>query len=311
VGSPGDVVTPTGLLAVPGGEAGFGLAPDAPDAERRIRLADWITHHDNPLFVRVMVNRVWHYHFGQGLIATPSDFGFNGGQPSHPELLEWLAVQFQSMRYRLKPLHRLIVTSATYRQGSAPVEANSSIDADNRLLWRKSPQRLDAEELRDAVLVVTGRLNPEIGGRGYRDVEHFKFKGSNFYKLLEEATFETHRRTIYRFMPRGGRNPFLDTFDCPDPSTTAPKRANTITPLQALSLMNNSLVFTMADYFAEQVKQEAGEEVKTQVSRVYLRAFGREATPEEIDLADDFVASQGLAAFCRVILNSNEFLYLR
>ena len=311
VGSPGDVVTPTGFSAVPGGEAGFGLAPDAPDAERRIRLADWITHRENPLFVRVMVNRVWHYHFGQGLVATPSDFGFNGGRPSHPELLEWLAVQFQSMGYRLKPLHRLIVTSATYRQGSAPVEANTRSDADNRLLWRKSPQRLDAEELRDAVLVVTGRLNPEIGGRGYRDVEHFKFKGSNFYKLLEEATFETHRRTIYRFMPRGGRNPFLDTFDCPDPSTTAPKRANTITPLQALSLMNNSLVFAMADYFAKQVKQEAGEEIKTQVSRVYLRAFGREATPEEIDLADDFVASQGLAAFCRVILNSNEFLYLQ
>jgi hypothetical protein len=311
VGSPGDVVTPTGLSAVPGGEAGFGLAPDAPDAERRIRLADWITHRDNPLFVRVMVNRVWHYHFGQGLVTTPSDFGFNGGRPSHPELLDWLASQFQAMGYRLKPLHRLIVTSATYRQASAPAEANSRIDADNRLLWRKAPQRLDAEELRDAVLVVTGRLSPEIGGRGYRDVEHFKFKGSNFYKLLEEATFETHRRTIYRFTPRGGRNLFLDTFDCPDPSTTAPKRANTITPLQALSLMNNSLVFTMADYFAAQVKQEAGDEVKTQVSRVYLRAFGREATPEEIDLSDDFIASHGLAAFCRVILNSNEFLYLR
>ena len=311
VGSPREEVSPAGLSAVPGGGADFALKPDAPDVERRTRLADWITGKNNPLFARVMVNRLWHYHFGQGLVHTPSDFGFNGGKPSHPELLDWLAAAFQSSGYRMKAMHRLIVTSAAYRQASAPDNAALKIDADNRLLWRKSPQRIEAEAIRDAVLVVTGRLNREVGGRGYRDVEHFKYKGSNFYKLLDEADMEVHRRTIYRFTPRGGRNPLLDTFDCPDPSAAAPKRATTITPLQALSLMNNSLVFAMADDFAARAKKDSGDAVDKQVASVYLMAFGRDADDSEVALGKDFVTHRGLASFCRVILNSNEFLYLR
>jgi hypothetical protein len=311
VGTPREAVSPAGLSAVPGGGFEFGLPVDAPDAERRRKLAEWITGRDNPLFARVMVNRMWHYHFGQGLVPTPSDFGFNGGKPSHPELLDWLAGQFQASEFRMKEIHRLIVTSATWRQASAPNEAALRIDADNRLLWRKSPQRIEAEAIRDAILVVTNRLNPEVGGRGYRDVEHFKFKGSNFYGLLDETKTQTYRRTIYRFMPRGGRNPFLDTFDCPDPSATAPKRATTITPLQALSLMNNSLVFALADDFALRVQRDAGDAVDRQIRLVYEMAYGREADDSEVELGANFAATHGLASFCRVILNSNEFLYLR
>jgi hypothetical protein len=311
VATPREEVSAAGLLAVPGGGSDFGLSVDAPDAERRRKLAEWIASPNNPLFARVMVNRMWHYHFGQGLVPTPSDFGFNGGKPSHPELLDWLASQFQASGFRMKHMHRLIVTSATWRQASAPNEAALRIDAENRLLWRKSPQRIEAEAIRDAILVVTNRLNPEVGGRGYRDVEHFKFKGSNFYGLLDETETKTYRRTIYRFMPRGGRNPFLDTFDCPDPSATAPKRATTITPLQALSLMNNSLVFAMADDFALRVQRDASDAVDRQIRLVYEMAYGREADDSEVELGANFAATHGLASFCRVILNSNEFLYLR
>ena len=311
VGSPAEEVSPAGLGAVTGGSTDFGLAPNASDADRRLKLAAWVTHPDNPLFARVMLNRLWQYHFGQGMVTTPSDFGFNGGQPSHPDLLDWLAQAFRSGGYRLKPIHRLMVTSATYRQSSAPNAAAAQIDADNRLLWRKTPQRLEAEEIRDAVLVSTGQLNSAIGGVGYRDVRHFEFKGSNFYESVNETGPEALRRTIYRFSPRGGRNPFLDTFDCPDPSVTTPRRAATTTPLQALALMNNALVFTLADNFADRLQREAGETTATQVKLVYLVAYGREADQQEVQLASRFVDAHGLASFCRVILNSNEFLYVQ
>lgn len=311
VGSPAEVVSAAGLNAVTGKSSDFGLAPDASDADRRLKLAEWIADRDNPLFSRVIVNRLWQYHFGQGLVATPSDFGFNGGQPSHPDLLDWLAQRLLSEGYRLKPMHRLMVTSATYRQSSAPNIAAAKIDADNRLLWRKPPLRLEAEEIRDAVLVATGQLNAAVGGVGYRDVRHFQFKGSNFYESIDEAGPESRRRTIYRFSPRGGRNPFLDTFDCPDPSVTTPKRAATTTPLQSLALMNNALVFQMADDFANRMQREAGDSPAAQIKLVYLVAYAREAEEPEVQSAALFVGEHGLPSFCRVVLNSNEFLYVR
>ena len=184
-------------------------------------------------------------------------------------------------------------------------------NADNRLLWRKSPLRLEAEEIRDAVLVATGQLDETIGGIGYRDVRHFPFKGSNFYESINESTKGKLRRTIYRFSPRGGRNPFLDTFDCPDPSATSPKRASTTTPLQALSLMNNDLVFQMADKFADRVRNEAGDDSAQQIVLVYEIAYGRKANEAEIKLGSGFIAEHGLPSYCRIILNSNEFLYVQ
>ena len=310
VGSPGDVVVPAGLKAIVGSDPDFQLSTEAADADRRQRLADWVTHANNPLFSRVMVNRLWQYHFGQGLVLTSSDFGFNGGRPSHPELLEWLAGQFRQSGFCLKDMHRLIVTSATYRQSADMNDAAAQLDADNRLLWRKSPQRLTAEEIRDASLVLSQRLDSAVGGDGYRDVRHFQFKGSNFYESIDEAEGQL-RRTIYRFTPRGGRNPFLDTFDCPDPSVTTPRRATTTTPLQALALMNNRLVFQMADDFAARVQREAGESVEASVPLVYQIAYSRDASYEEVQAVRPFVETHGLAAFCRIVLNSNEFLYVR
>jgi hypothetical protein len=306
----GAEVAPGGLSAVVGIESNFGLAVDASDAERRLKLAEWITHGDNPLFARVMVNRLWHYHFGRGLVTTPSDFGYNGGLPSHPELLDWLAQQFRESGYRLKPLHRLIVTSATYRQSSTANAESVAVDANNRLLWRKSPHRLDAEEIRDAVLVVTDALNREVGGQGYRDVRHYPFKGSNFYESIDESQLESHRRTVYRFSPRGGHNPFLDTFDCPDPSALTPSRATTTTPLQALALMNNALVFDMSNKFAARLVREAGDKLDEQIKSAFLIAFGRPASVEEVRMSSGFAEEFGLASLCRVLLNSNEFLYV-
>lgn len=311
VGSPGEAVAPGGFAALTAVNADFQLPPDAADAKRRIKLAGWITDPDNPLTARVIVNRLWHYHFGRGLVDTPNDFGFNGGRPSHPELLDWLAGELIRGGWRLKPIHRLIVTSATYGQASAARSAAIGVDADNRLLWRKSPRRLEAEAVRDALLAVSGRLDRTVGGRGYRDVRHYKFKGSHFYELLDPTGDGFNRRTIYRFTPRGGRSPFLDTFDCPDPSTTAPRRATTTTPLQALSLLNNPLVFHVADQLAQRVRREAGNDVAGQIGRIYLLAYARPAEPEEIAKATAFAEEHGLPAFCRVVFNTNEFLYVK
>ncbi|MFM8474174.1 MAG: DUF1553 domain-containing protein, partial [Planctomycetaceae bacterium] len=316
VSQPGEVVRPTGLRAVSGVPEDFGLAANAPDADRRRKLADWITHPDNPLFARVAVNRIWQYHFGQGLVATPGDLGFSGGQPSHPELLDWLALKFRESGYRVKELHRLILTSAAWRQSSAWRPEAVQVDSENKLLWRRTPQRLEAESLRDALLAVTGRLDRTVGGRGYRDLRHFKYKGSNFYEsLVESAEAEAGagvwRRTIYRFAPRGGRNSFLDTFDCPDPSAAAQKRASTTTPLQALALLNNDLTFEMSEALAERVIREGASTAESQLQAVVRLTLGRDAAADELDTGVKFVQQHGLPAWCRVVLNSNEFLYVR
>jgi hypothetical protein len=316
VSQPGAVVRPSGLRALTGVSSDFGLPENAADAERRRKLAEWITHPDNPLFARVAVNRIWQYHFGQGLVATPGDLGFSGGQPSHPELLDWLAIRFRESGYRVKALHRLILNTAAWRQSSAWRADAAAVDGENRLLWRKSPQRLEAESLRDTLLAVTGRLDRTIGGRGYRDLRHFKFKGSNFYESLVEsaeadAGAGVWRRTIYRFAPRGGRNSFLDTFDCPDPSTAAQRRASTTTPLQALALLNNDLTFEMSETLAERVVREGAVSPEDGIRAVQRLTLGRDATPDELQDGAPFVRQHGLAAWCRVLLNSNEFLYVR
>ncbi len=312
VSQPGAPAAPAGLRAVTGVDADFQLSPDAPDSERRIAAAHWITAAQNPLFARVMVNRVWHNHFGRGLVPTPGDFGFNGGRPQHPDLLDWLAATFQQSGFRLKQLHRLILTSETWKQQSLPREDCLAVDADNTLLWRRTPSRLEAEAVRDAMLVATGLLDRTIGGRGYRDMRHFKFKGSNFYEpVIEGEDGATWRRTIYRFIPRGGTNPFLDTFDCPDPSAAAQVRPETTTPLQALSLLNNEIVFRMSDALAERVGREAADSPEMQIRTLGELLWGRPLNSDEAEQTLRFADRFGLPALCRVMLNSNEFLYVR
>jgi hypothetical protein len=304
---PGPIVSPAGIASIVGPAADFGLAPDAPDAERRMKLASWITDARNPLFSRVIVNRLWQYHFGAGIVETPNDFGFNGGRPSHPQLLDWLAARLQTEGYSLKAVHRLMITSAAYRQSSLLRPDGMQRDASNRLLWRMNPRRIEAEALRDAILQVAGRLKPGRGGPGFED--YFTFtQNSTFYEPRDYVGDTFNRRSLYRTWIRSGRNPLLDVFDCPDPSTKTPRRAVTTTPLQALALMNDSFILRMCDALAERVEREAGADPAKRVRRVYELTLCRAPTAEESEDAIGFVRKHGLAALCRVVLNSSEFV---
>jgi hypothetical protein len=307
---PKEEVHPGSVTAVSGVSADFKLDKNAPDSARRKKLAEWITNPDNPLFTRVIVNRLWHHHFGSGLVKTPNDLGYSGGQPSHPELLDWLAVKLKEQGYRLKAMHRIMVTSSAYRQASKPNAAAMAADADNRLLWRKSPVRLDAESLRDAMLKVSGKLNTRMGGPGFRDVTHRSLDGTTYYMPFDKEDAELNRRTVYRFSPRGRRSALLDAFDCPDPSTAAPSRSVTTTPLQALALMNNAFVLRMAGGFAANIEKQAAGDVGKQVELAYAVAYGREADAEEKKHAGQLVSAHGLSALCRVLFNSNEFVVI-
>jgi Protein of unknown function (DUF1553)/Protein of unknown function (DUF1549)/Planctomycete cytochrome C/Concanavalin A-like lectin/glucanases superfamily len=305
----GALLAPGGVPAV-GLKADFGLDSDAPDANRRIKLAEWITNVKNPLFARVMVNRLWHYHFGVGLVDTPSDFGFNGGRCSHRELLDWLADEFVRSGYSQKHIHRLIVNSSTYRQSSRYRADAAKVDASNRWLWRHSPQRLEAEALRDSILAASGQLRLGTGGPGYQDFKLTIRGATHYYDPIDTDDPALYRRSIYRTWARSGRNRFLDAHDCPDPSTATPRRAVTITPLQALSMMNNAFVLRMADRFAERIKREAGADIDAQVGRAIELAYCRSATKAEIDRIRPMVEQHGLEALCRALFNSNEFAYV-
>lgn len=308
--SPGAMVSAGGIESVRGVAAEFGLPADAGEGERRKALAHWITSTNNPLFARVIVNRLWHHHFGVGIVDTPNDFGFNGGRPTHPELLDWLALTLLERKWSLKELHREIVLSATYRQSSMARESGGQKDADNRLLWRKSPTRLEAEAVRDGVLFVAGELNRVRGGPSFRDCEEIIRSGSHSYVPADPVGPEFQRRSIYRAWIRGGRSGLLDAFDCPDPSTTTPRRAVTTTPQQALSLQNGSFMLRMADLFAKRVAREVAGEVEDQVVRAYRLAYGRRPSDEELRVAVAVVRENDLSVLTRAIFNSNEFLYV-
>jgi len=310
--TPGELVAPGGVAALAGPPADFGLPPDAPDAARRTRLAAWVADPANPLAARVAVNRVWQAHFGAGLVETPSDFGFNGGRPSHPALLDWLASEFVSRGWDLKALHRLVVTSSAYRRSPRPDPAAARVDADNRLLWRVPPRRLEAEMVRDAMLAAAGVLNPAAGGPGFREFVPERAPGTAaiIYKAVDPDGPGSDRRTLYRTWARGGRNGFLDAFDCPDPSTAIPRRASTTTPLQALALLNNALTLRLSDRFADRLRREAGDDPGLQADLAYRLAFAR--PPDDAERADArrVVEDHGAAALARAIFNSNEFLYV-
>ncbi len=301
-------VTAGGVAAVPG-DADFKLKADGGEGERRKALAEWVARADNPLFARVIVNRLWHHHFGVGLVETPSDFGNNGGKPSHPELLDFLASELLRNKFSLKAIHKLIVTTAAYRQASTPNADARKLDAENRLLWRKSPTRLDAESLRDAMLEVAGKLNRAAGGPGFHDVRTYGDAGTTFYEPLDRSGPEFDRRTIYRFSPRGERSAVLETFDCPDPSAATPRRQVTTTPLQALALWNNDLVLRLAKDSAERVtKTHATDDAR--IAEMYRLAFGRTPTADEAKLSAALVVKHGLPALARVLFNANEFVVI-
>jgi hypothetical protein len=306
----GPEAKPAGIRSLTPEHFDFSLAADAPEAERRKKLAEWIASEQNPLVARTIVNRVWQYHFGQGLVLTPNDLGYSGGQPSHPELLDHLAQEFVQRKWSLKALHRLIVNSRTYQQASLPNEAAMKIDSQNRLLWRYSPRRLEAEAVRDAMLSAAGELNTSRGGVSYKDFEPFNRGGTQFYRPIDAEGAEFNRRSIYRMWVRGGKNPLLDTFDCPDPSTTTPTRGSTTTPLQALSLLNHSFTLRMADAFAKRMAREVGADADQQILRAFELTTGSPPATEQLAASRQFVQKHGLSPFCRVLLNSNAFLYV-
>ncbi len=310
VTSPGEVVTPGTLSAIFELEPDFGLPADAPEAKRRLKFADWLADPRNPLPARVMANRVWHLHFGQGLVATPNDFGASGAKPSHPELLDWMAVKFIESGWSVKALHRLILHSATYRQSSAFNGKAADLDADNQLLWRFTPRRLEAEAVRDAMLAVSGQLNPAMGGPSFRPFTITEF-GAAFYHLADRPGPEFNRRTVYRANVNSGKDALLEAFDCPDPSVKTPRRGVTTTPLQALELMNNSFVQRQAKSLAERVKKAGGDDINATIRSAYLLALGRPPTTGETARTSAAAKERGLAGVCWALLNSTEFIYVR
>ncbi|MFI5458032.1 MAG: PSD1 and planctomycete cytochrome C domain-containing protein [Isosphaerales bacterium] len=302
----GPEVRPSGVAVV---VPGLVLDPQAPEARRRAALARWIADPANPLPARVMVNRVWQNHFTRGIVTTPSDFGFNGAPPSHPELLDWLASTYVAGGWRLKPIHRLIVTSAAYRQSSRLDGHADNLDRDNRLVWRVSPRRLEAESIRDAILAASGRLDSRMGGPGYNIWE----KNTNYvavYKPRDELGPDAFRRMVYQFKPRSQPDPTFGAFDCPDATLVAPRRNVSTTALQALNLLNSRFVIQQAAFFADRLKAEAGPDPARQADRGFRLAFGRPPSPTERAAAVALIGSHGAPAFCRALYNANEFVYV-
>jgi hypothetical protein len=295
---------------VKGPPADLGLAGDAPEGERRHRFADWVVHRDNPLAWRVMANRIWQHHFGDGIVRSPNDFGLNGERPTHPELLDWLAFQFREQNGSVKKLHRMILLSAAYRQSAQYNEAAAKVDVDNRLLWRFAPRRLEAEAVRDAMLAASGQLNRQAGGPGFRPFT-FRVFNATLYELVDSDTPEFRRRSIYRTTVHSARDPLLDVLDCPDPSTKTPRRSATTTPLQALTLMNNAFVQRQARALADRAVKDAGAGAKDQIAMAYRLALGRGPTTDESARAAAVAKEHGLNAVCWALLNSSEFVYLR
>ena len=308
VTQPLEASAPGAVSALPHAPASFGLPEESDESARRVALAEWITHPDNPLTWRSIVNRVWQFHFGRGLVDSPNDFGRMGTKPSHPELLDHLALRFRDGGGSLKDLHRALVLSATYRQSSAHQPFAAAVDSGNRFLWRANRRRLEAEALRDATLSVSGDLNLEMGGPGF---QLFGFEDDHSPRYLyAEADLEdagSHRRSVYRFVVRSVPDPWMTTFDCADPSQCTPVRSETTTPLQALALLNDRFMLRQAERFAARVKAEAPRNPITLAARL---AWQRELDYAEELLLREHASEHGLAAVCRALLNSNEFLYV-
>ena len=306
---PGPTVTPASLSTLSEVTAGFELPEDAPHTDRRRRLAEWVTQADNPLTPRVLANRVWQHHFGRGLVATPNDFGAMGAEPSHPALLDFLARRLQADGWRLKPLHRLVMLSAAYRQSADHRAVAAAVDADARLLWRFPPRRLSAEEVRDAVLSVAGVLRHDGGGPGFRLYRYTQDNVATYFPLDRPGP-ETYRRAVYHQTARASRTDVLSDFDQPDCAFSSGRRTRTTTPLQALTMLNSAFTLDMAEAMATRLRSEA-EMPDEQVRRAFALAYGRDPTPDETAACVTVVSAHGLRAFCRAVLNTSELISVR
>jgi hypothetical protein len=309
---PESVATPGALACVSALESQFALRDPAPEGARRAALARWITDRQNPLTWRSIVNRVWQYHFGRGLVDTPNDFGRMGSTPSHPALLDWLATEFRDSGGSVKSLNRLIVTSAVYRQSTRVLSAAAEVDAENRLLWRQNRRRLDAESVHDAILLASGRLDRAMCGPS---VQQFALSpGVHVTPVVDYSKYDWEhagagRRSVYRFLFRTLPDPFMDSLDAADASQLTPVRNESVTALQALALLNNTFMLKHAAHFANRLEATAGT-TEERVRAAFSLSLGRQPSDDEIKEWSAYADKHGLDNLCRLLFNSNEFLFV-
>jgi hypothetical protein len=308
---PGPAAQPGALACVPALPHRFALAVEAYEGERRAALARWLSDARNGLTWRSIANRIWHFHFGRGLVDTPNDFGLMGSAPTHPELLDWLAVYLLENAGSLKQLHRLIVTSAVYRQAVQHEPRSAALDADNRYLWRMNRHRLDAESIHDAVLRISGKLDTQMGGPSVK--QFIQSPGIHITPNVDYARFSVddpanYRRSVYRFHFRTLPDPFYEALDCPDGSQLTPVRGASITAVQALALWNDKFMVRQCEHIAERVSQIA--DPQQLVERIYWLILSRSPTAKESAAIRAYAAKHGLANTCRLLLNSNEFVFV-
>jgi Protein of unknown function (DUF1553)/Protein of unknown function (DUF1549) len=301
---PRDLVGPGGLDILNGVE----LPASTSESDRRVAFAHWIARKDNPLTARVAVNRIWQHHFGQGFVDTPSDFGLVGSKPTHPILLDWLAREFIMSGWSVKHLHKLIVTSTTYRQGSQPESRALRIDPESRDLWRFPPRRLDAETMRDSMLSITGVLDLQMGGPG---VSIYGPKG-NFdqWKPKADPGPESWRRMIYLAKMRGADDGMFKQFDLPDCGQVRARRGESTTPLQALNLLNGSFTVEQSALLADRLQREVGDDLGSQIAHAFELILSRLPSPRERQVCLAAAQAEGIATVCRALFNSNEFLFI-
>ncbi len=302
---PREVVAPDVLSVI----GSVGMAVDEPEQQRRVQLADWIARPDHPLTARVMVNRLWHYVFGHGIVSTPSDFGAAGARPTHPELLDWLADEFVRSGWSVKHILRLIVNSSTFQQSSAPRPDAQQADEDSHFLWRFPPRRIEAEAIRDAMLAVSGALDLGMGGPGFSLMDIVEENVMHYF-AKEEFSAAEFRRMVYQFRIRQTTDSVFSSFDCPDGGQAMPRRSRSNTPLQALNLFNSTFVLQQATILADRLQSEAGDSPEAQVDRAFALFYARPPDDWERRTSAAFIREEGLPSFCRALYNTSEFLFV-
>ena len=300
-----EAVAPDALSAL----GTLGLDVDAPDTQRRMKFAEWVAAADNPLTARVLVNRLWHYVFGNGLVDTPSDLGLNGSRPTHPELLDWLADEFVRRGWSIKQMQRLLLLSAAFQQGSAPRADAQKRDADGRLLWRYTPRRLEAEAIRDSMLAVSGAMDLKMGGNGFYLMDVVR-ENVRHYFPKEKYTPEEYRRMVYLFRVRSAQDGVFGAFDCPDGGSVMAKRSRSNTPLQALNLFNSTFVGGQGEILVQRLQAEAGTQSAAQVQLAFQLFFSRLPDAYELECSQALIRDHGLLSFVRALYNSSEFLFV-
>lgn len=310
IASPGQSASPGALQCLVHESPRFAISESANEAERRVALAKWITHHDNPLFWRSIVNRMWLHHFGTGIVDTPNDFGRMGSLPSHPELLDWLANSLRQHGGSLKQLHRMMVTSEAYRRSSDLSDAQSEHDPENRFVTHWKRRRLDAESFRDSLLVLGGTIDSAVGGpavQWFRLGPAIQVTNSVDYSGYDWNQRDGNRRSIYRFVYRGQQDPFMEALDFPDAAQLTPQRSPSASPLQALALWNHDFVLYACERIADRISRDSSADPVRGVFRLLLL---REPSGDEMQKATQHIERYSLSSLVRVLINTNEFLFL-